>query len=456
MKKILKCLLFSMYSLIAVSTVKGQTSNKLCGTASPDSLWELDFQKQIQSYLSLVNENSEKRSATYTIPVVIHLLYRGSTESNVGTKANLHPNQIKAQMEALDEVFSGSAPGNSSLPSVFSNVDANDVGIRFCLAIKDKNGNIMPEPGLDRLDWEKRGWTNPSSLADYDKLANYFDNTIKPATIWDPAKYLNIWVADFNSGTGYATFPPSSQLSGITSFMGTKTTDGIFVSTKIFGCKNRYPNGYYFTSGWGADYVEGDITAHEVGHWLGLLHIWGDGTCVTDYCSDTPPQENDNQIKCPQHPYKKGYCSGNTTGEMFQNYMGYTQDACMCLFTANQKTRMLTAMSNSPYRKYLGTHGLCDATTSVSTYSDNKSIPFDVLLDNSAAVITVSFYSSEQSDYLLEVKNLLGQIAYSEKIKNFSGSYYKQVNLSNFDNGLYLISLGNAYTRSVKKGVLNK
>ena len=55
--------------------------------------------------------------------------------------------------------------------------------------------------------------------------------------------------------------------------MGTKTTDGIFVSTKIFGCKTTYPNGYYFTSGFGTDYVEGDITAHEIGHWLGLLHI---------------------------------------------------------------------------------------------------------------------------------------------------------------------------------------
>jgi zinc-dependent metalloproteinase lipoprotein len=420
-------------------------------------LWEEDFQQQVQSYLlQSANEANQNRSVTYYIPVVIHLLYRSSTEGSIGTKANLHPNQIKAQMVALNEVFAGNAPGNSALPAVFSNVDANDVGITFCLAAIDKNGSSMTEPGVDRIDWEKKGWTNPGSFNDYSSLVNYFDNTIKPATIWDPVKYLNIWLGDFNSGTGYATFPASSNLSGITSSMGTKTTDGIFVSTKIFGCKTTYPNGYYFTSGFGTDYVEGDITAHEIGHWLGLLHIWADATCGNDYCADTPPQENSNQVKCPQHPYKKGYCSGNTTGEMFQNYMGYTQDACMCLFTADQKTRMLTAMTYSPYRKLLGTHGLCNSPTSVSNYSDKENLSFDVLFDNAAGVITASFHSLEQRNYMLEVRNVLGQIVYSEQINNFSGSYSKQVQLSHFKNGLYLISLSNAYTQSVKKVVLNK
>ncbi|HET6228108.1 MAG TPA: M43 family zinc metalloprotease [Bacteroidia bacterium] len=453
MKNIFKYLVFSINFLMVAGRLNAQTITNICGNTSPDSIWEADFQRQVQLYSS---SDRASRAATYTIPVVIHLLYRGSTESTIGTKANLHPNQIKAQMEALDEVFSGNAPGNSTLPSVFANVDANDVGIRFCLARLDQNGGVMSEPGVDRIDWEKRGWTNPGSFSDYSPLVSYFDNTIKPATIWDPTKYLNIWLGDFNNGTGYATYPPSSQLSGITSSMGTKTTDGVFVSTKVFGCKNKYSSGYYFTSGFGTDYVEGDITAHEIGHWLGLIHIWGDATCGNDYCSDTPPQEDPNQVKCPQHPYKKGYCSGNTTGEMFQNFMGYTQDACMCMFTANQKTRMLTAMSNSPYRKSLGTHGLCDSPTSITEHSDSKDLPFDVLCDNAAALITVSFNSSEPNDYLLEVKNLLGQTVYSEKIKNFSGSYFKQVSLSHFDNGLYLISLSNAYARSVKKAVLSK
>ena len=128
----------------------------------------------------------------------------------------------------------------------------------------------------------------------------------------------------------------------------------------------------------------------------------------------------------------------------------------MCLFTADQKTRMLTAMSYSPYRKLLGTHGLCNSPTSISNYSDKENLSFEVLFDNAAGVITASFYSVEQRNYMLEVKNVLGQIVYSEQINNFSGSYSKQVHLSHLKNGLYLISLSNAYTQSVKKVVLNK
>jgi hypothetical protein len=450
MKNTSRYILFVLFFFTAVYQVNAQIAhNEVCGTTSPSSIWENDFQKQIQSYLSQPNA---KRANTFTIPVVIHLLYSGSTESTIGTKANLHPDQIKAQMEALNEVFAGNAPGNSTLPSVFANVDANDIGITFCLATKDENGNTMQEPGVERIDWEQKGWTNPGSFNDYAPLVSHFDNTVKPQSIWDPTKYLNVWLGDFTAGTGYATFPPSSTLPGVLK-VGTSSTDGVFVSSRIFGCQNKYPNGYYSPNN---DYVEGDIAAHEIGHWLGLRHIWGDANCGNDYCNDTPPQQGSNEILCPQHPYKKGYCSGNTTGEMFQNYMGYTQDACMCLFTADQKTRIITAMNNSPYRKLLGSHGLCSIGTAVSHLLDNNSLSFEVVPDNRTGEITTSFHASEKGDYVLEVKNLLGQVLYSEQLKNVMGAYSKQIHLSHLTNGLYLVSLSDTQIQSVKKIVLNK
>jgi hypothetical protein len=431
------------------STSSVESSNTVCGTTSPSAEWELEFQKQIVEYKK---EAAKGQGATYTIPIVIHLLYNGNTEAAIGTKANLHPDQIKAQMEALNEVFAGNTPGNSSLPSIFANVDANDVGITFCLAKKDKNGNTMAEPGVDRLDWKQKGWTDPGSFNDYQSLVNHFDGTIKPQSIWDPTKYLNVWLGDFNAGTGYATFPAASTLTGI-SGVGTSTTDGVFVSTKIFGCKTKYPSGYYFSGGWAGDYIEGDITAHEIGHWLGLKHIWGDATCGNDYCNDTPPQENSNQVKCPQHPYKNGTCSGNTTGEMFQNYMGYTQDACMCLFTDNQKTRMLTAMANGTYRKLLGTHGLCDIGSSVSNQTD---ISPTLIVSSSleSGWITLSFNAVKTDDYTVEIKNILGQTLYTDRTIAIDGQYSKQINLSESGSGIYFVELISTHSILVKKIII--
>ena len=90
----------------------------------------------------------------------------------------------------------------------------------------------------------------------------------------------------------------------------------------------------------------GRITTHEVGHWLGLRHIWGDGDCLADdYCNDTPPAEAPNNT-----------CAKNVScnsPDMIENYMDYTTDECMNIFTQDQKIRMHTVLRNSPRRKEL-------------------------------------------------------------------------------------------------------
>jgi PKD repeat protein len=122
-----------------------------------------------------------------------------------------------------------------------------------------------------------------------------------------------------------------------------------------------------------APYHKGRTTTHEVGHWLGLRHIWGDANCANDFCNDTPTAQQSN-FGCPTHPYKVGVCGGNTTGEMFQNFMDYTDDLCMYMFTTDQRTRIQTTMANGTYRTLLTTSAGTLCTIAPATPTANFSM----------------------------------------------------------------------------------
>jgi zinc-dependent metalloproteinase lipoprotein len=352
-----------------------------CATKSPDMKWENAFQRDIAQYQKDLNNNKGVQ-ATYIIPVIVHVLYNASTEATVGTGANIKEGQVQAQIDALNDAFAGNAPGNSTLPTPFANVDANDISIRFCLAVIGENGNTLAEPGIDRIDWKAKGWNNVTTV-DGNSIQNYYDGTVKPSTIWDPTKYFNIWIGDFftTSGgiIGYAKFPASSTLqNNFGGSTGTAQNDGVVMATRCFGCKTKFAAGYYANAFNNAAFSYGITTVHEVGHWLGLHHISGDASCGNDYCADTPPQNGGNagcanglNWNCPSYPFQANQCTGNPNGEMFMDFMDYCDDYCRSLFTANQETRMMTAMANTPNRKLLGTNGLC-ATAPTALYTANQ------------------------------------------------------------------------------------
>ncbi|MEI6020358.1 MAG: zinc-dependent metalloprotease, partial [Bacteroidota bacterium] len=201
----------------------------------------------------------------------------------------------------------------------------------------------------------------------------YIDATIKPATIWNPNKYMNMWVCGISGGIlGYATFPNpgTSGLAGLSPPFGSTTTDGLVMLNTAFGSVG--------TASAGAPYNKGRTATHEIGHWLGLRHIWGDaGQCgATDYCNDTPPQKGGTaspagcNYNCPTYPFQANTCTlsgqSNTNGDMFMNYMDYTNDACMYMFTNDQKTRAQLIMTNSPMRLGLITSTVCNSPTVVN------------------------------------------------------------------------------------------
>ncbi len=282
----------------------------------------------------------------YTLPVVFHIIYNGTTEPTPGSGANLSYAQIQAQIDQLNADYADLSGSTYAV--------AEDMGVRFVAAKVDPTGNYLCEAGVERINFQTRaGWSDPSTLTTISAVFTEFDNTVKPQSIWDPNRYINIWLADFSSSglLGYATFPAFSTLAGLDD-TETNLDAGVVVESGTVGS--------VALPGVSAPYDYGRTLTHELGHFFGLRHINGDGACLTDYCGDTPPQA-DLTIGCPAIGTLNG-CTPSVP-MMFQNYMDYSDDACLNTFTLNQSERCQVVMLNSPRRSQLRT-----STTGVSPF----------------------------------------------------------------------------------------
>lgn len=374
-----------LFLIVAFSKVYSQIPNRGCGTGIPTTQYDSLFQQKVIDYLNNTTAASRVQS-TFQIPVIIHVIHGGQA---VGVYPNITQAQLNSQIQVLNDDYAGIGFNTSTYPSTafinyamntqvlpgskdaFGNIAIANTGISFCLALKDSLGNVLPEPGIERKHWNTiSGATDPALATTSSSLTTLIDTKIKPATIWSPNKYLNIWVTDANISAGllgYATFPPLSGLTGIAAG-GTATNDGLWCWAKVFGSQNIYSSGVYY-----APYKYGRTATHELSHYLGIRHIWGDIACGDDFCYDTPAQQGAT-YGTQNYPYLPNNCTSNVPptgpeGLMFMNFSDYTDDDKMYMFTEDQKIRMQTAMTNSPYRNQLGTHGLCNTTTVQANFS---------------------------------------------------------------------------------------
>ncbi len=219
--------------------------------------------------------------------------------------------QILSQIQVLNEDFRRT---NSDANSIWS--QAADSEIEFCMASSDPNGN--PTNGITRTS------TSTSAFGTNDQMKF---NSSGGKDAWPASSYLNIWVCDISGGIlGYAQFPG-----------GSASTDGVVIDYQYFGTIGTAS----------APFDLGRTATHEVGHWLNLRHIWGDGACgVDDFVSDTPTSD------APNYGCAIGHVSCSST-DMVQNYMDYSDDACMNLMTVGQKNRMRALFESGGYRASL-------------------------------------------------------------------------------------------------------
>ncbi len=271
---------------------------------------------------------SKVAATIITIPVVVHVIHSGQA---IGTAPNITDAQVQSQITILNQDFRRMI----GTPGYNTNQIGADIEIEFVLALQDPNGN--PTNGIDRVNLCQSSW-NPEEI----------EATVKPVTIWDPTQYLNMWSLKFTPSEllGYAQPPNASGLSGLPDNGGDTNTDGVVSGYNYFG-SIAYNDSSFLLA---APYNKGRTMTHEVGHWLGLIHIWGNADCGTDYCDDTPVH-HDRNFDCPT----KLSCNSTTVNEMVENYMDYTDDACMNIFTQNQKDRITVIINNSARRNSLKT-----------------------------------------------------------------------------------------------------
>lgn len=294
---------FSILLFLFAFTISANLyAQRNCGTMEhlemqlQQDLGLLQRMENIERFTEEFSRTEENGRTVINIPVVVHVVYRTSAE-------NVSDAMVQAQIDVLNADFRALNSDIGNTPSIFAGVVA-DCEINFCLAQRDPNGN--PTNGITRTVTTRTSFSSN----------NYVKYTSQGGRdAWPAASYLNLWVCNLGSGLlGYAQFPG-----------GATATDGVVV------LYSSLPGG---TS---TNYNKGRTATHEVGHWLNLRHIWGDATCGTDYVNDTPVHNTSNG-GCPAYPHYST-CSGSPV-EMTMNYMDYTYDACMYMFTTGQKIRM--------------------------------------------------------------------------------------------------------------------
>lgn len=315
--------LFLFFTLLATGASFAQDRN--CATMEYLQQMLLEDPEMIQRMEAIerhtegfIHSKEAGGRSVITIPVVFHIVYYNSTQ-------NVSDAQIMSQLDVLNEDFRKLNADASNIPGPFQGVSA-DCEINFCLATQDPDGNATT--GIQRRQTSVNGFSTNNAV-------KYFSQGGLNA--WDRDRYLNIWVCRLTNGIlGYAQFPG-----------GAAATDGVVINFEAFGTIGTAK----------APFNKGRTTTHEVGHWLNLRHIWGDATCGNDFVGDTPVHNAPN-YGCPAYPHYST-CQDNPL-EMTMNYMDYTDDACMYMFSAGQKTRMRAVLLSGGARNSLLTSPGCD------------------------------------------------------------------------------------------------
>jgi hypothetical protein len=243
---------------------------------------------------------ANRRVGVVTIPTVVHVVYGNDDE-------NISDEQIQSQIDALNRDYRAQNTDKANVPGVWASL-VTDVQVQFALAKLDPDGAVTS--GITRTQTTSTGFSTDESVK---------SSATGGADPWPSDKYLNIWVCNLGGGLlGYAQFPG-----------GPPQTDGVVILYSAFGTIGTAT----------APYNLGRTATHEVGHWLNLIHIWGDRLDCggTDFVDDTPPAQAPN-YGTPTFPHVS--CSNGPNGDMFMNYMDYVDDAVMIMFTAGQVARI--------------------------------------------------------------------------------------------------------------------
>ena len=343
-----------------------------------------------------------------TIPVVVHVLWNEESEDI----SNL---QIFSQINIINEDFRMRNENAGEIPDEFKALAA-DVGFEFCLATLTPEGDITDGITRTQTDFPCIGDFRTTTEGNVPRL---FYRFLGGQDAWDTRRYLNIWVAPTcNAFLGFGIDPGNSSLQ----------EDGIVVDTDYFGnvCND------------GRNHHLGRTTTHEIGHYFNLKHIWGAKGCGEvddDLVEDTPLQDNFH-VGCPTHPSVS--CGSS---DMFMNFMDFTDDACISMFTIGQRDRMLAAI-NGPRS------GLLNSNRCLFINQPRPDLGVTVFPNPVSDCIHIEFNANFDSDVNVLLYNPEGKLIY-EAINNASN--IRSIPADELSSGVYYLHLTNGSTEITER-----
>ncbi len=389
-------------SLLAFSTLIGlaQTpAHRTCGTLDNHNYlmqtrknYAQDFVQYNQMLDQYIQNNQSAlniaaKTSNITIPVVIHILYNTAAQ-------NISDAQATSQFAVLNNDFQGLNTDRINTPSTFTNV-LGSAGITFCLAQRDPSGN--PTTGIIHKSTTTTSFTT--------------DNKIKSSATggddaWDVTKYVNIWVGNISGGIlGYGEFPTGTL----------SNTYGLVLNYVCTG-----------VTATGAPYNLGRTGTHEFGHCFNLAHIWGDeAACAADDGLTDTPQQKDKNFGVPTFPQGTaaagGCCSAASVSSMYMNYMDYTDDAAMYMFTQQQCARMLAVVSTAPWNVLASSNG-CTPASALDAGISSILNPVNGLSTCNNAVTPKTILTNAGSTTLTSAKVMYKMDATATQTLNWTGS----------------------------------
>ena len=442
-----------LFSLILFFPILLFGQNQICGNSLLEALQE----RELPGYKDAITQTilDAKSSVTYrdgdtlTIPVVVHIVYNNDAQ-------NLSDDLINTQMKALNADFLRENDNADETRPIFQDI-AGTASIEFKLANIDPNGNSTS--GITRTQTSVESFINfdiaayfeaivacgvdifdPESLADNIECISEFVNLeldlmkssatggIEP---WDVNRYLNIWICNMSvnlGGTespfllGYA-YPPveAPNWPDGTVPEDIQQKDGVVIHYEAVGPNNPSNTTLIGTSD------QGRTATHEVGHYLGLRHIWGDGDCtMDDFMDDTPVAANNSQMAgatCAEL-HTKDSCTDDDLPDMIENYMDYSIETCYNMFTQDQ-VNLMRAMLEGPRSSLLE-----GAVLSTDDHDVDQYTLYPTITDSQ-----VSIKGDISNGLILSITDMQGRVVYLDKLETPS------IDLSSYTDGLYLIQL---------------
>jgi hypothetical protein len=398
MKAILICIyLFASVSIFAQRECS--TQQYVAGMASNADI--ANRMADVENFIQNSSNNIKNSVANGTgskfiirIPVVIHVLHNAP-------HLNISDEQIKTQLDALNRDFRRINSDTVNTPARFKPLSA-DVQIEFVLATADPKGRSTT--GIIRKQTTVADWN-------MDDKIKFSSNGGDDA--WDSRYYLNIWVGKMRSLLGYSSAPG-----------GLVEKDGLVINVSAFGTQNV-----------SAPYDMGRTVVHEAGHWMGLKHIWGDTYCGDDLVEDTPKQGGFTS-GCPTT--FRSSCDNGTTGDMYMNYMDFTYDACMNLFTFGQAERMQALFQpGGPKNSFLISKGLNDPWLDESPLIETPAKDSITIYPNPAVNELVLSFGNNDTWIGKELRFISINGSVLQKIK--IASKLQKINISRLQAGVYVL-----------------